>query len=135
VSTTNAIITDNFCVITQQRRTNNLYYLSFCNSVIAWPQELTFGGAAGAASGDAAQAALSLERCDRLDFGRAACKAFCLVGEAFCIAFVVFWVAIQVAHTANLLALLRSRLRSSLSFSRSTRHSSFCCSWRSFKAA
>jgi hypothetical protein len=62
--------------------------------VIARLQELTFGGAAGAASEDAAQAALSLKRCNRLDFGRAACKDFCLVGGAFCIGFVVFWAAI-----------------------------------------
>jgi hypothetical protein len=59
--------------------------------VIAQLREVTFGGAASAASGDAAQAALSLKHCNRLDFGRAACKAFCLVGGAFCIAFVVFW--------------------------------------------
>jgi hypothetical protein len=40
VSTTKAIIADFFCFITQQRHTNNLYYLSFRKSVIAWPQEL-----------------------------------------------------------------------------------------------
>jgi hypothetical protein len=58
--------------------------------MIARPRELSFGGAAGAASGDAATAAQSPERRNRLDFDGAACEAFRLVGGAFCIAFVVF---------------------------------------------
>jgi hypothetical protein len=58
--------------------------------MIAQPQELSFGGAGSAASGDAATAAQSPECRNRLDFDRAACEAFCLVGGAFCIGFVVF---------------------------------------------
>jgi hypothetical protein len=58
--------------------------------VIAQPQELTFGGAAGAAFGDAAQAAPLPECYNRLDFDRAFCEAFRLVAEAFCIGFLVF---------------------------------------------
>jgi hypothetical protein len=53
-------------------------------------QELTFGGAAGAAAGDAAQAAPPPEHCNCLDFDRAFGEAFCLVAEAFCIGSLVF---------------------------------------------
>jgi hypothetical protein len=54
------------------------------------PQELSLGGAAGAASGDAETAAAApLGRFDMrlLKGGR---EAFCLVGGAFCTVFVVF---------------------------------------------
>jgi hypothetical protein len=54
------------------------------------PRELTLGGAAGAASGNARiTAAAPLDRFDLglLEGGR---EAFRLVGGAFCIAFVVF---------------------------------------------
>ena len=69
---------------------NNLYYLSFCERVIARPRELSFSGVASAASRDAVTAARSLERRDHLDFDRAAYEAFRLVGGAFYIAFIVF---------------------------------------------
>jgi hypothetical protein len=67
-----------------------LYYLSFCKSVIVQLQELTFGGAAGAAAGDTAQAAPPPEHCNCLDFDRAFGETFCLVAEAFCTGFLVF---------------------------------------------
>jgi hypothetical protein len=58
------------------------------------PQELSLGGAAGAASGNArAAAAAPLGHFDLrlLEEGH---EAFCLVGGAFCTVFVVFWTAI-----------------------------------------
>ena len=58
--------------------------------MITRPRELSFGGAAGAASGDAATTTLSPERRGRLDIDAGAREAFRLVVGAFCIAFVVF---------------------------------------------
>jgi hypothetical protein len=53
-------------------------------------QELTLGGAAGAASGNTGITAAAL--LDRFDLRllKGGCEAFRLVGGAFCIAFVVF---------------------------------------------
>jgi hypothetical protein len=61
---------------------------------IVRPQELSLGGAAGAASGNAgAAAAAPLGRFDlRMLVGGH--EAFRLVGGAFCTVFVVFWAAI-----------------------------------------
>jgi hypothetical protein len=54
------------------------------------PRELTLGGAAGAASGDARTAAAPLERCRRLLFNRGACEALRLPLQAVVDSFLVF---------------------------------------------
>jgi hypothetical protein len=75
VSATQAIIARVFVVITPYRRTNKMYYLSFCERVIAQPQELTLGGGAGAASGDDGRAAAPLLPCFGLRFTGGAFRA------------------------------------------------------------
>jgi hypothetical protein len=58
------------------------------------PQELTLGGAAGAASGDAGTAAAPLERCGRLLFDGGAREALRLPLWAVVDSFLVFWAVI-----------------------------------------
>jgi hypothetical protein len=133
VSATQAIIARFFVVVTPQRSKIHFYYLYLTGVRIVRPRELSLGGAAGAASGDAGTAAAPPERRGRLLFDGGACEAFRLPLWAVVDGFLVFWAAIRAARAANLPALSRSR--SSLSLSRSTRRSSFCCSLRSFAAA
>jgi hypothetical protein len=90
VTAAQRIIARFFGVATRWAQRYNLYYLSFRDGMIARPRELSLAGAAGAASGDAATAARSPERRDRLLFDAGAREALRLVGGAFCIGFLVF---------------------------------------------
>jgi hypothetical protein len=78
------------------------------------PQELTLGGAAGAASGYVGTAAAPLERRGRLLFDGGA-EALRLPLWAVVDSFLVFWAAIRALRAANLPALSCSRSSLSLS--------------------
>jgi hypothetical protein len=75
VSATKEFITRFFDVVTRHRRAINLYYVYLVGFQMAWLQVLTFGRGAGAASGDARQAATPRLACFGLRTAKGAFKA------------------------------------------------------------
>jgi hypothetical protein len=85
VSTTKEFITRFFDVVTRHRRAINLYYVYLVGFQMAWLQVLTFGRGAGAASGDARQAATP----------RLACFGLCTAKGAFKALHLPLWVIVE----------------------------------------
>jgi hypothetical protein len=85
VSATKEFITKKIDVVTRQRRAINPYYVYLVGFWIAQPRVLTFGGGAGAASGDARQAATL----------RLACFGSCTAKYAFRALRLPLWVIVE----------------------------------------
>jgi hypothetical protein len=75
VSATKEFITRFFDVVTRQRHAIDLYYVYLVGFRMARPRVLTFGGGAGAASGDAGQAATPHLACFGLRTAKGAFEA------------------------------------------------------------